>query len=489
MRPPNVLYLMSDQHTSTVLGCAGDPVAETPNLDRLAATGARLTDVYCPSPICVPSRMSMLSARHPHRNHVWTNDHPLPGSIATWPQALGAAGYRTRLVGRLHSIGTDQLLGFIERTVGDHSPNHPGGKLSDLGVLMGTAGPTRVSVDRSGPGRHPYQRHDADVTVSAVASLREFGARRRAGDDQPFALSVGYMLPHQPYVADPEDYALFEGKVGPAPIRDHPAHPHHERWREQTKITDVSEEEAIRARTAFYALTYRMDVMIGQVLDVLEEEGLAQDTIVVYTSDHGDHLGNRDLWWKQTFYDESVKVPCVVSWPGRIPAGTVHRAPAGGVDLTATVLAATGAPALPNADGRSLLGLLTGDAPGQVPEVVYSEYCTDDGAIQRMVRRGRHKLAYYDGQPVQLFDLEADPHEVHDLADDPAHAGAVTELTALVLDGWDPARVRTEIEEMRADLDIRTAWAARTEPADSYRWRLVPQMSGLSGRSEPEGSR
>ncbi|WP_129664028.1 sulfatase-like hydrolase/transferase [Phytoactinopolyspora endophytica] len=496
MRTPNVLYLMSDQHAASVLGCAGDEVALTPNLDRLAARGTRLTNMYCPSPICVPSRMSMLSGRHPFRNQVWTNDHPLPGSIATWPHSLGASGYRTRLDGRLHSIGTDQLLGFSERRVGDHSPNHPGGRTSDLGVLMGTAAPKRISLQRSGPGSNPYQWHDVDVTRAAVTSIEEFGARQRAGDGRPFALSVGFMLPHQPYVADPEDYALFEGRVPPPAVSatSAPSHPHHRSWREQTDITEVSAEEQHRARIAYYAMTYRLDVMVGEVLDALERQGLAENTLVIYTSDHGEHLGERGLWWKQTFYDESAKIPCLVSWPGRITAGTTHDHVAGGVDLTATLLDAAGASPLPNADGRSFLDVVTG-TPGAREawaDEAYSEYCTDDGNIQRMVRRGPWKLNYYDAQPAQLFNLDADPHELTDLAGDPGHAGTHAEihdeLRGAVLDGWDPAQVRAEIDAMSEDLRILTEWAARTGPPDTHRWRLTPRMSELESPGTAAGS-
>lgn len=483
MRAPNVLYLMSDQHAASVLGCAGDDVVRTPNLDRLAARGTRLSNVYCPSPICVPSRMSMLSGRHPFRNHVWTNDHALPGSVATWPHALGAAGYRTRLDGRLHSIGTDQLLGFTERQVGDHSPNHPGGRRSDLGVLMGTAAPTRVSLERSGPGSNPYQRHDLDVARAATGSLQEFGERQRAGDSRPFALSVGFMLPHQPYVADPEDYALFEGLVPPPTLAESefPSHPHHQRWRAETAITDVTAAERHRARIAYYALVYRLDVVIGQVLDELARQGLAENTVVVYTSDHGEQLGERGLWWKQTFYDESAKIPCLVSWPGRIPAGATSDIVAGGVDITATLLDAAGAGPLPNADGRSFLDVLT-DTPGARdawPDQAYCEYGTDDGAIQRMIRRGPWKLNYYDGQPTQLFNLDEDPHERADRADDFDRAQVHDKLRAAVLDGWDPGAVRAEIDAMTQDVHILQEWAARTQPPDVHRWQLHPRMSEL----------
>lgn len=144
---PNLLYIHTDQHNPTVLGCYGDPLVETPNLDRLAQQGARFDSVYCTSPICVPSRMSMLTARHPYQNQVWTNNHILDSGIPTLAHSMGAAGYEPVLIGRMHSVGPDQLHGYAKRFVGDHSPNHLGGGGGvDRGVLNGTSGPERISL-------------------------------------------------------------------------------------------------------------------------------------------------------------------------------------------------------------------------------------------------------------------------------------------------------------------------------------------------------
>ena len=155
---PNLLYIHSDQHNAHVLGCYGDALIETPNLDRLAAEGTHFTGAYCTSPICVPSRMSMLTGRHPYQNQVWTNNHLLDSGIPTLAHSMGAAGYRPVLIGRMHSIGPDQLHGYAERYVGDHSGNFLGGVAVDRGVLDGTAGPERISLLRSGPGQSAMTR-------------------------------------------------------------------------------------------------------------------------------------------------------------------------------------------------------------------------------------------------------------------------------------------------------------------------------------------
>jgi len=157
MSRPNLLYIHTDQHNPFVTGCYGDLLVATPNLDQLAADGVRFDNVYCPSPICVPSRMAMLTGRHPYQNEVWTNSHILDSGIPTLAHAMGAAGYRPVLIGRMHAVGPDQLHGYAERLVGDHSPNHIGGSSVARGVLDGTAGPERISLQRSGAGKWPIR--------------------------------------------------------------------------------------------------------------------------------------------------------------------------------------------------------------------------------------------------------------------------------------------------------------------------------------------
>ena len=478
-RRPNLLYIHSDQHAPTVAGCYGDPVVETPNLDALAARGVTFGNAYCPSPLCVPSRMAALTGRFPCENQVWTNDHILDSSIPTLAHAMGAAGYRPVLIGRMHALGPDQLHGYAERLVGDHGPNHPGGRGVDHGQLEGTAGPARISLTKSGPGQSAYQVHDEDVSAATVDYLNRLGVQRRAGLlDEPFSLSVGFMLPHQPFVARREDYARYDGRVGPPTHPDPPRHPHFDDWRARCGILDVTPEETRRARTAYYALVSRMDALIGQILRALRENGLDEDTLVVYTSDHGEQIGEHGLWWKQTFYEASARIPLIVSWPGTLPEGARCDRVVSALDLNATMLDALGAPPLPTSRGRSFLPLLrSGDAPWD--DVAFCEYCTDEGQYQRMVRRGDWKLNYYHGQPAQLFNLREDPHELQDRADDPACRPIRDELTREVLAGWDPDAIARAMATRRAELLILAAWARHTQPPDRYRWNLRPEMDRL----------
>ena len=152
MARPNLLFLFSDQHARRIAGCYGDAMGATPHLDQLAREGVVFDNAYCPSPLCVPSRMSMLTGRHPYEQECWTNDDYLRPDAATWLHSVGAAGYRPVLAGRLHSMGPDQLHGYVERMVGDHSPNWGGVPRHDLGVLDKANDPWRESLERSGVG-------------------------------------------------------------------------------------------------------------------------------------------------------------------------------------------------------------------------------------------------------------------------------------------------------------------------------------------------
>lgn len=490
---PNLLYIHSDQHNPNVTGCYSDELVQTPNLDALAEGGVLLENAYCASPICVPSRMSTLSGRYPCENQVWTNSHEFDSSIPTLAHAMGAGGYYPVLIGRMHALGPDQLHGYADRLVGDHGPNFAGNPGADHGELQGTAGPSQVSLQKSGHGQSAYQVHDEDVTAAAVDFLNRAGVRKRAGQPtEPFSLTVGFMLPHQPFVARREDYAYYYPRIQPPrtpePFGDH-LHPHLRMWRERCGIAQVSEVETRRARAAYWALVARMDALIGQILTALRANGLDKNTLIVYSSDHGEQVGEHGLWWKQTFYEDSVRVPLILCWPGHLPAGLRCPNVVSALDLNATLLDAMGCPALPHSHGRSLLPLLQGQ-PGAVwDDVAISEFCLDaagsggpfpeEGVFQRMIRRGPWKLNYYHGQPCQLFNLEEDPRETRDLAADPNHGAVRARLLQEVLEGWNPEWIRGRLAAMRQDRNVLAGWARHVRPADRFRWDLRPEMDYL----------
>ena len=492
-RGPNLLFILSDQHCAQVTGCYGDRLVPTPHLDRLSERGVLFESAYCCSPICLPSRMSLLTGQQPFQNAVWTNEDILDSGIPTFAHAMGAAGYEPVLIGRLHSLGPDQLRGYSRRLVGDHYPNHLGGTGAERGVLDGTQDPERISLELSGAGQSAYQIHDEAVTATAVEFLTEHGRAQRAGGmEQPFCLTLGYMLPHPPYVATQEDFDRYADSISlPADLRpfDEESHPFFRWWREETGTQDIPPAQMLRARAAYWGLVTRLDHMIGEVLDALEQSGHSEQTLVVYTSDHGDMLGEHGLWWKHTFYEPSVRVPLIVSWPGHIRGGERCRRVVSLLDVNATMLDALNAPALPHAEGRSFLKLIDGRAENPPwDDIAFSEYCQDrfappGGCYQRMIRLGEWKSIYYHRQPPMLFNLHDDPQEQINRADDSSCRSLIEELTARILDEWHPDLIAARMAGRRADNRILKAWAQKTQPPDSVRWQMRPEMSYLNDLS------
>ncbi len=485
---PNLLFIISDQHNPSVTGCYGDPIVETPHLDRLAERGVVLQNVYCTAPLCVPARMSYMTGQYPSDIETWDNRHILDTGIPTFAHALGAVGYRPTLIGRMHFVGADQLHGYADRIGGDASPNYPGGRGIDLGMLGGgTAGPYHVALERSGAGQSGYEVIDEDTTAATVDVLNRLGVQRRAGVlTEPFCLTVGYLLPHQPYVARKQDYDRYWGKVPPPTHPEPPTdpHPYIGWWREQCGLDRATDDEIMRSRTAYWALVDRMDAMIGQILEALEANGLAENTLVVYTSDHGDQVGEHGLWFKQTFYEGSIRVPAILSWPGVLPEGKNCPQVVSTVDVIATVVDALGGNPLPQARGVSLLPQLRGEKDVWKDQAL-AEYAPH-GRFQRMVRRGPWKLNYYLGEPTQLFNLEDDPHETTDLAGDPQFRYIQEQLLSEVHVDWNPDYIARRLEQKAADLELMARWTRQVRPPEKYHWPLTGEMNWLDEYDGPD---
>lgn len=494
MKQPNIIYILTDQHNPFVTGCYGDDIVRTPNLDRLASEGVAFDNAYTPSPICVPARMSLLTGCYPHKQECWTNSDMLPSDRPTFAHALGAAGYATRLVGRMHSIGPDQLRGFSQRFVGDHSTNWVGGTPHSLGVLTGTSGPARISIDKSGPGQSSYEVHDHDVVKSCQDLSCIIAAEQTAPDAAPFFVHVGLMLPHQPYVANAELFDYYHDRI-PDPEINPPApneeHPYLRAWKELTDTSEISLADARRARAAYYALVETTDRMIGDILETFRDKDLLENTLIVYVSDHGDQIGERGLWWKQTFYEQSVRVPMIMSWPGRIPAGERRSQIVNLVDIAPTLVEAAQnvqgvqGVQLSEIDGVSLLPLAI-DANAPWINETFSEYCTDgmnarmpQKVQQRMIRSGPWKLIYYHDYPAQLFNLEEDPLELQDLITVPEHIDLVESLQDKLLKGWNPDEISQTMELRRLRKTVLSEWSRQTKPADTYRWAITKDDNWL----------
>lgn len=473
---PNLVIILTDQHSPHVLGCAGDGVVRTPRLDQLAATGVTFRNAYCASPVCGPSRMSFMTGRTPSHNQSWTNDCVLRSDIPTFAHSLGAAGYRVTLAGRMHFRGPDQFHGFEERIVGERGASWIGARVPTLGSLAGTAGQSRISVENSGPGLTPYQRYDTDVTAGAVEYLQNYD------DERPFCLVVGFVLPHCPYVCPRDLFDYYYERVDVPVIEREAQHPVIQRWMAHRGIYEppLDAETIRRARAAYYGMVEMVDRNVGSILDALSATPFANSTPVFYTSDHGEMAGEHGLWWKSNMYEASVNVPLIASWPGEFPAGTTVEHNVSLMDVGPTCIDLAGAPALPDADGQSLVeALRTGRFADRKNQVVSELFATRNKDVpvewgnpaMRMVRQGPWKLVYYHNAGCQLFNLDEDPHEEHDRANDIDARPVLLTLLRRATEEWDPDAVESELYRRLAYNELQQRWTQTVDPPDPHRWQ------------------
>ncbi|GAB2443714.1 sulfatase-like hydrolase/transferase [Nocardia tengchongensis] len=451
-QPMNVLVIMSDQHNPKILGAAGNPVVRTPNMDALAARGTRFESAYCASPICVPSRASFATGLYPHQTGYWDNAMGYDGAAESWGHELQRAGRRVESIGKLHYRNAEDPTGFDVQ----HLPMH----LKDgIGQVWGSVrdplprrdnAPLMVTI--SGSAESDYTRYDAAVTDSTCAWLTDEDNHR-----EPWVLYTGLLAPHFPYLAPPEYFDMYDPSDMPTPTmrpeHGHARHPWVEAFAGVLPGLDGSntEEERRRAAAAYYGLVSYLDHNLGRILGALAASGQADNTLVVYTSDHGDMVGSRGLWGKSLLYTESAGVPLIMAGPG-IAANSVCHTPASLVDLYPTILAAAGVtPTGMPRPGRSLLDIASGATDSD--RVVFTEYHAmgaTSGAF--MIRRGPYVLHHYVGFDSELFDLAADPDQTTDLAGNPAYANVLADLEAELAALCDPVAVDKQAKADQAEL-------------------------------------
>ena len=438
---PNVLLLMSDQHNPMVSSPYGHSFIRTPAIQTLADRGVTFENAYCPSPLCVPSRSAFLTGLPVHVIGAWDNSCPLPISEPTWAHRLNAAGYETTLCGRMSIGGPNQMHGFARRIRPEMRPGKMGSSFPNWDAPIRARPGTRERLETAGAGDTFQQRYDDGVTEAAVAYLSN-PARR----DGPWAAVVGWFLPHTPLTVRSEYFDRYfpahadQPNAAAKPIDA--VHPQSRRFRESLGAEGLSDAEVGRARAAYYGMVSFTDAQVGRVLEALEAGGASKNTLVVYTSDHGEMIGEHGLWWKSSFYEPSVRVPLIAAWPGRIEGGSRVETPVSLLDLTRTIVDEAGA------DSDGIVGDNLLDPELDEGRAVFAEFeAHGTDRPGRMVRRGRFKLNYYHGEPPELFDLEADPNEVTNLASRPAFAGVRDDLIALVLEDWSPDEVEAQVRE------------------------------------------
>jgi len=491
--PPNILLIMSDQHHAGFMGCAGDAIARTPNLDRLAREGVLFSNAYCSFPLCGPSRMSFMTCRHPHEIGIWDNESQLNSDTPTFAHSFLSAGYDTVLAGRMHFVGADQRHGFAERTIGDAPESAhlaAGWKLSNvLGDLVDTAGGSLNSLLKSGPGQTGYLAYDEAVTHSAVEWLEQRG---RSAGEKPFLLTVGYLAPHCPFIPPPEDFEAFRKSIATSdlPRRDEHLHPVNAANLKQRGIGSEPPLDAQwRTRVAYYGLCAFLDRQVGAVLSALESASLLENTIVVYCSDHGEMLGEHGMWWKSTFYDGACRVPLIISLPGRIKAGESRSQNVSLMDIGTTLIDLAGIHPLPGASGRSFRPLLMEVADETWENTVFAEYAQSGHRDAcRMVRSGPWKFNYYHGMRPELFNLEDDPAESANLSGLPEYRDIEQRLLELILRDWSPERVAETMERRSRELALIGDWIRAVDPPEPDPiWFSTPPENWVDNQIVPPG--
>mgnify|MGYP003626980660 CR=1 FL=1 len=424
MKPQNMIFIMSDEHSNQTMSCSGHPMVRTPNLDALAAHGTRFTACYTPSPICVPARAALATGLYPHQTGNWCNGTPYYGAVKGWNHRLREQGYRVTSIGKLHYRNEEDDTGFDEQIIPMHVVNGVGdvaGAVRDR-LPLPVRHQTKKLSEGVGPGDSSYLQYDRDILREAQTWLTEEAPKY---GDQPWVLFVSFVCPHFPLVAPPEFYEMYDpasipvpkGRPGSGYIR----HP----WAEalaQCQIYDqfFTPETRSIARAAYYGMVSFLDDNIGKLLGTLDATGHMGDTRVVYTSDHGDNLGARGMWGKSNFYEESAAIPLIIAGEG-VPAGKVCNTATNLLDSYQTILDCTGielTEAEKQMPGTSLFALANADDdPTRAVGVEYHAVGASTGGF--MIRQGDWKYVYYVGYPPELFNLKADPEEMDNLAEKP----------------------------------------------------------------------
>jgi len=482
MQAQNLLIIMSDQHSRGLMGCYGHPFVRTPCLDRLAARGTRFTACWTPSPVCIPARAAFATGKYIHQIGFWDNADPYDGSIPSWHHRLRAAGHRTVSIGKLHFRSEEEDSGFSETLVPMHVVEKKGDLLGLIRDDLPVRGAAYKMARMAGPGESMYTQYDRDIAARAQVWLHEEAAKYR---DKPWVLFVSFVAPHYPLTAPPEHfYRYYDDPALPMPRfrapGERPDHPFIRDYAAAFNFDDyfATPNDVRRAVAGYFGLCGFMDEQAGKVLDALVATGHADDTRVVYTSDHGDAVGQRGLWGKSTLYEETVGVPLIVAGDG-IPRGRVVDTACNLVDIYPFIIDCVGEAGAGTVEvdhpGVSIARLAAGERPDRTVLSEYHGMGSTTGAFA--IRHGRFKYVHYVKYRPQLFDLEHDPDETRDLAGDRAYA---TELAAC------EAKLRALLSP--EDVDAR-AKKRQAEQLASHGGREAVIARGDLGFSPPPGVR
>lgn len=464
---PNILFICTDQQRYDALGCYGNPYIQTPTIDRLAEEGVLFEQCYVQNPVCAPSRATLVTGQYPHLHGLWGNGVALPGHAQLFSRRLADSGYSCGMIGKMHLAAC--FGGRTEERLDDgyttynwaHDPTHKSPE-NDYHRWMKECFP---DIFENAFAKGTRERHEAAAfdTIPTKAHYSRWASERAIEfleqdrqDDDPFFLWVNFFDPHHPFVAPQEyldrynpdtvpDPVGFEGELASKPPIQQQAsdgsYAGHARG-----FTSYPPREIKEIIAAYYAMVTLIDDEVRRILDRLEALGLDDDTIVIFTSDHGEMLGDHQLLLKgPMLYDCAVRVPLIMRWPGHLPTGERKSELVQWIDLTSTFIDLAGLDPMPTAQGTSLLPLARGEESDirgwALCEYLDSGHPYDPPVYMTMLRTGDHKLIVQHGPPAttrertgELYNMAADPSEVNNLWDNPASADIQIELERTLLD-------------------------------------------------------
>ncbi|WP_437879772.1 choline-sulfatase [Pseudomonas sp. LRF_L74] len=440
MKRPNILFIMADQMAAPILPLYDErsPI-KLPNLMRLAQDSVVFDSAYCNSPLCAPSRFTLVSGQLPSQIGAYDNAADFPADVPTYAHYLRRLGYRTALSGKMHFCGPDQLHGYEERLTSDIYPADYGWAVNwDEPDVRASWYHNMSSVLQAGPCVRTNQLDfDEEVVFKARQYLYD---HVRMTPDQPFCLTVSMTHPHDPYTIPEEYWNLYRDEDIPMPgdaIEQSRQDPHSQRL---LKVIDLWDKplpaNKIRdARRAYFGACSYIDDNIGKLLKALDDCGLADDTLIVFSGDHGDMLGERGLWYKMHWFEMAARVPLLIRAPKRFAARRVSQS-VSTVDLLPTLVELAGGRVEPGLrlDGRSLVPHLLGEAGH---DEVLGEYMAEGtNSPLMMIRRGDWKFVYSERDPLMLFDVRHDPQERENLANSVEHAGLIDAFIFEARERW-----------------------------------------------------
>lgn len=436
-----ILIITNDEHSPQVMGCMGDPIVRTPNMDRLAERGVIFENAYCNNPICVPGRYSTMTGKYVRDIGALTYGEGLDPKTWTYPKHFARAGYQTTCSGKMHFMGLEQMHGWMFRPFGDmeYVDGHykmPGLKedpRKDIPRVYRKGGLDGWVKDAK-PGNNGFIIFDESATREAVINLTDYfkgTIMPLYNPDRPLLFQVGYKTPHWPFWAPKELFDYYRERITMPAVKEHAAHPYF-KHHVQGNHLDITDDDVLNARAAYWGLVEWNDMQIGIVLKCLEELGVLDEFMIVFHADHAEMAGEHGCWGKGVPNEWSTRVPFMISWPGQIPAGKRIRENVSLVDLFPTISDYAGLSIPEGLRGDSLRPLIEGKDTGKFRErIVVSEFHNSLEAGWVMAKKGDMKLvSYKQDQPDQLFDLSKDPNEVTNLAGKEGYRDTQKEMQA-----------------------------------------------------------